>query len=165
MLHGGESRSCENDMGFTVVDLLMVILVIALFTALSLPLFISLREHYRLRLAAWQLTGDLRLARSKAVTTQTRYRLCFSHCGEEIPPEVLYLLQRKGGDTWVSEAPLRAVYRNVRLIAPENRESIAFTADGMTGQSSTLTLANSAGSYQVRLLSTGRVMVCRNACP
>ncbi len=155
----------HDETGVTLVDLSVAILIIALLTALSLPLFTSLREQYRLRLAAWQLTTDLRFARNRAVSAQTRHRLCFANCGEEIPPETLYLFQRVESDRWITEMPSRSAHRNIRLVAPDNRQSIAFTASGMTGQNSTLTLTNSVGAYQVRLLSTGRVMVCRNACP
>jgi Tfp pilus assembly protein FimT len=125
----------------------------------------SVVQQFRLKGAAWQLAGDLRLARQRAVTIQKRFRICVSGCAIEMP-ENTYSLEvdegSLGSPSWRSETGA-----TVRL--PTN---VSLTATGKatfspTGTASGITfiLSNSIGSYQVTVALTGRVMACPSPCP
>ncbi|MBF8261186.1 MAG: GspH protein, partial [candidate division NC10 bacterium] len=70
---------------FTLGELLVAVGLIAVLSAISLPMLTGTIEGYRLRSAAWQLAGDLRLARQKAVSTNRRRRICFNACVAAVP--------------------------------------------------------------------------------
>lgn len=66
--------------GFTAVELVIVMLLVGILAAVSLPLFMTIMQSYRLDGAARNVAGDLRYAQSLAVARGGFYRL---HSGDE----------------------------------------------------------------------------------
>lgn len=67
--------------GFTLVELVVVLGVIAVMAAVIVPIYVSKLPEMRLKSAARSLVGDLRYARSLAVADDTPYFVCFSGTG------------------------------------------------------------------------------------
>src|SRR3990170_114628 len=88
---------------FTLAEVLITVGLVAVISAFSLPTLTGTIEGYRLRSAAWQLAGDLRLARQKAVSANRRRRVCFNTCGGTVPADG-YVIQKDEGSGWEIEA-------------------------------------------------------------
>ena len=145
---------------FTVVDLLIAVGLLAVMSAFSLPTLTGVIEGYRLRSAAWQLAGDLRLARQKAVSTNRRHRVCFNNCGATVSAGG-YLIQRDTGSGWDIEAAVPPPRDKVQVTS---NATITFAETGEAA-GGTVTLAGGASSFQVRTHFTGKVTVCKGSCP
>lgn len=150
--------------GLTVPELLIAITLIAILAAVSIPVITGILQGYRLRVAAWQLAGDLRLARQKAVSTQVRYRACFTGCSNPVPNPG-YVVEREAGAVWQLDFSVdfstQPVGFNLTVSSPVNP---TFNAKGTTGPG-TVCLTNPAGTYLVVTAQSGRVQVSKGSCP
>ncbi len=145
---------------FTLGEMLVAVGLIAVVSAISLPLLTGTIEGYRLRSAAWQVAGDLRLARQKAVSTNRRRRICFIACGAAVPADG-YVIQKDEGSGWEIEAAVRPPSDGVQVTS---NATITFAETGEAA-GGTVTLASGASSFQVRTHFTGKVTVCKGSCP
>ncbi len=68
----------RSERGFTVVELLTVIAIMMVITAIATPSFYYWLPKYRLSAGARQIAADLQLARMKAISQNTSYRLSFT---------------------------------------------------------------------------------------
>lgn len=151
--------------GVSIIELLMVMVALAVMAGMAMPSLLRTLEAYRLRAAAWNLGGDLRLARQKAVSLQLDHRICFANCGAAVPAGG-YLLQRK-----VSVGPPAVWFVDVRRADLPDGLTLTWEADAVTydlkgeASGSTITLTNSAGTYGVVASPSGRVRACKPTCP
>jgi len=67
----------RKDTGFTIVELLVVIALIALITAIAVPNFISWLPNYRLRSASQDLLSNFQKAKLAAVKSNVNVAVCF----------------------------------------------------------------------------------------
>ncbi len=67
----------QSQSGFTVVELLTVIGIMMIITAIATPSFYYWLPTYRLSAGARQVSADLQLARMKAISQNTSYWLNF----------------------------------------------------------------------------------------
>ncbi len=154
----------DRPRGVTVIELLILVVLLVILAAFAIPGMSPVVLNLRLRGAAWQVGGDLRLARQRAVTIRKRFRICMTGCAISVPAGA-YSLERDDGapgtPQWVSEtgAPVR-LPPDVTVTA---NATPVFTQNGMAS-GCTLTVSNVMGSYQVVVGSTGRVRVCQGSC-
>jgi len=158
-------RSGRHDgRGVSAVELITIVFLLVILGAIAIPGFTPVILNYRLRGAAWQLTGDLRLARQRAVTLRKRFRVCVTGCRITVPPEA-YTIERDDGTVaspnWVSDTG--AVVRLATSVTISTTATATFSINGMAG-GGTYTVSNLAGTYQVVVTSTGRVQVCKGSC-
>jgi Tfp pilus assembly protein FimT len=151
--------------GVTAMELLILVVLLVIVAVFAIPNMSPVVLYLRVRGAAWQLGGDLRLARQRAVTLQKRFRVCLRNCAISVPAGA-YSLERDDGSPgsprWVSEtgAPVQ-LPANVTVTATATP---AFSQNGMAS-GSTFTISNVMNSYQVVVASTGRVLICEGSCP
>jgi Tfp pilus assembly protein FimT len=149
----------------TFVELITLTIVLLILAAIGVPRVSPIVQRFQLKGAAWQLAGDLRLARQRAVTTQRRFRICVRTVCKITVPEGAYSVEVEqspvGSLKWTSEtgAPAR-LPPNVTITATDT--DTTFSANGMAS-GVTFTLTNAMGSYQVAVGATGQVTVA--ACP
>ena len=154
-----------DDRGISIIEILMVALALAVLAGMAMPSVFRTLEAYRLRAAAWNLAGDLRLARQKAVSLQLDHRICFANCGEAVPAGG-YLLQRK-----VSAGPPAVWFVDVRRGDLPDGVNLTWSADAVTydlkgeASGSTITMTNNTGTYAVVASPSGRVRACKGTCP
>lgn len=149
--------------GFTAIELLIAIAIILILAFASIPVVTGLLQGYRLRAAAWQLAGDLRLARQKAVSLQKRHRVCFTSCTTTVPANG-YVLEREE-TSWVLDSKGLSFAAGVSMTRCSSTTAITFDTKG-DASGGILILANSIGTYAVRTASTGRVLVEKEgSCP
>jgi len=152
--------------GFTYVELLTVIVTLLIVVAIAIPRAGSVVQNLRLRGAAWQLAGDLRLARQRAVTLRTSVRICISGCAITVPtPIQAYSVEVYKGTpaVWVNETgALIALPQDVGLSG--NVNTVGFGSTG-TADAGTFTVRNVQGCYGVVVGWTGQVQANRVNCP
>jgi len=151
--------------GVTFIELIILTLALVILASISIPRMSPVVQGFRLRGAAWQLGGDLRLARQRALTSQQRFRVCVSNCVLSPMPDGQYSLERDIGlpnkAKWISETGTAI------KLPPDvtiGGSTATFSPDGMAS-GSTYTLKNLAGTYEVTVASTGQVSVCKENCP
>jgi Tfp pilus assembly protein FimT len=154
-----------DDRGVSIIEILMVALALAVMAGMALPSVSRTLETTRLRGAAWNLAGDLRLARQKAVSLQLDHRICFANCVEAVPAGG-YLLERK-----VSAGPPAVWFVDVRRADLPDGLTLIPEADKVTydlkgeASGSKVTFTNSVGTYEVVASPSGRVRACKPTCP
>ncbi len=150
--------------GATIVELLTVLVLLVILAAIAIPGISPVVLRYRLRGAAWQLAGDLRLARQRAVTLQKRFRICLTSCAITVPAGS-YSIERDDGTPlspqWISETNVTVRLPPDVTIGASGTATFATTG---TASGSTFTLTNLIGTYQIVVGSTGRVRVCQGSC-
>ena len=155
-----------DDRGVSIIEILMVALALAVMAGMALPSVFRTLEVTRLRATAWNLAGDLRLARQKAVSLQLDHRICFANCDGAAVPAGGYLLQRKNSvppPVWSVDVR-RADLSDGLTINPGVVDWVSYDLKG-EASGGTITLTNSAGTYDVVASPSGRVRACKPTCP
>jgi len=151
--------------GVTILELVTLVALLIILAALAIPTISPIVLRSRLRGAAWQVTGDLRLARQRAVTIKKRFRFCVAGCAVPVLPGS-YSVEREdgamGSGSWVNEHGVAT--RLPPDVTITVNATPTFTLTG-TAASGTVTLSNLLGVYEVAVAQSGRVQVCEGACP
>jgi len=150
--------------GVTFAELIIVTVVLLILVVIAIPRVSPIVQYFRLKGAAWQLAGDLRLARQRAVTTQKRFRVCIQSCAIAVPAGS-YSVERDDGTPsvpqWISETGTTVkLPPDVAITAT----ATAYFRPSGTVIGSTFTLSNLMGQYQVAVSLIGRVRVCQGTC-
>jgi Tfp pilus assembly protein FimT len=159
-------RRCRRPFarGVTAVELIIIVAMLVILAAVAVPGMSPVVQRGRLRGAAWQLAGDLRLARQQAITFQKRHRICVTSCAMAVPAAA-YSIERDDGTRatprWVNLKG--AIVRLPPTVSLTTSASPTFDEKG-AASGATFTLQNMSGSYQVSVASTGRVLVCTGSC-
>ncbi len=167
---GPAEGATRRPRGVTAVELLTLVVLLVILAAFAIPSMSPVVLNTRLKGAAWQLAGDLRLARQRAVTNQKRFRICVfrdenpTNCATSVATAA-YRVERDDGTGFVSDtgAPLR-LPPGVTVSATATS---AFYPNGTTVPTSTFCVSNQIGGFtpfKVTVASTGRVRVSQESC-
>lgn len=143
--------------GFTVIELMAVVVVLAVLLTLAVPAFMDLLARRRLEGAANELSADLQYARSEAVSRQL---------------DVALRTLADGGGYSITAASTPTPTLIKRVTLPDEvtvTENVALTYTGMRGipnetsggdLSITVSSTRTSGRMQVDNNAMGRVRLC-----
>ena len=155
----------EGGRGVTFIELIILTVAMLILASIGIPRMGPVVQGFRLRGAAWQLAGDLRLARQRAVTSKQRFRICVSSCVITVKAGE-YSLERDigspGSPNWISETGVAT--RLPPDVTISASATATFSSSGMAS-GSTYTISNLMGDYEVAVAITGQVRACKVPCP
>ncbi len=149
--------------GLTAMELIIALVIIIILAAVSVPFILGALESYRLRAASWQLAGDLRLVRQKAVSTLKKHRLSFNDQQAQIDRNT-YTIEIEEGGGWNKLTPVPITFSsgiNIDPTSTPKERKIEFDVKGKPARSGTIRLRSKAGGYDISVDTVGRVNVTK----
>lgn len=73
--------------GFTLVELMLVVAIVMVLSAVAIPSFRDMAANQRLESAAWQMVYDLRLARADAIQYQQDLNVYVNYNNTPVDPQ------------------------------------------------------------------------------
>jgi type IV fimbrial biogenesis protein FimT len=147
----------HQQFGFTLVELLIGLAVIAVLMAVAVPNVLSQMPRYRLNGATRQVMGELMAARMKAINENGTVKVFFQDTQRyticAVPNSASALNACRGS---VTNKDIQDNYRHVTLTANNNP---VFLSRGRATNMATITLANSSGSKNITISISGRVKI------
>ncbi len=147
-----------RDQGFSLVELIIVIALIGLLTAVVVPAISTLSSSGNLNIAARELAIDLRMARQKAITSGSLQKIEFRIYNDD------YRVRDTGSnEAYTVKLPEGVIYRSVNFPADGSYPQVSFYRSGAPGRGGTVCLADQAGRsvYVIITPATGRVRVSK----
>ena len=147
-----------RDGGSTLLELITVVAIVAVASALAYPAIAGLRRGQQLESAAVGLTQRLRLARWRAVVTGDRVRVA---PGQAADGAWLFRVEREQGTAWIPDGDDQSIPRGT-IVAVSGPSEKVFNPDGTCSLGS-ITLRGAGGEvYRCTLApATGRVRFYR----
>lgn len=152
--------SFNRSQGFSILELIVILSLLGLFLAISVPNFADWLHTYRLKTAAYTLANHLRQARLSAVYEGVSYQLQIK---DKNQGNFYQVVQDPGGVNRVldsiGQVILDAEYKEIFIVSTPSSGKITFTPKG-GASTGTIILQNSKGEQRkVIVNNTGRVKI------
>ena len=146
---GKRAMRIRKGNGFTLVELMIVIAVMGIMTAIAIPSYQTFMAQRRLNGAAREVMSDLMAARMKAIKVNRDVRVDFSTGG--------------GSQYTIDVGDAEAVTKNVQnhysgVTVQSTVTSVIFKSTGWAG-ANTIIVNNSLGSKTITISTAGRVRI------
>jgi len=140
--------------GFTVIELLTVVAIMLVITAIATPSFYYWLPTYRLSAGARQVAADLQLARMKAISQNTNYQLNFTSA-------TTYTLEKDNGGFITESGPFELPEG---ITASPTGATSQFQARGTANATDTITISNGTATKVVCIKTVGRIFIDDSSC-
>lgn len=146
-----------NTKGFTLIELMITVAIIAIGTSIALPNFLAWHARYQLRQAATEIQGQLNLARLAAMTRNTVVNVNVALTGGKVRITAADALG-------VSVVPASEMMSAVTGLNPAPF-AVAFSPLGIRSGGGAgnqqISISNNAGlSYSIQITPRGKVNWC-----
>jgi prepilin-type N-terminal cleavage/methylation domain-containing protein len=155
--------SARSHDGFTALEMVVVLGIIGILLAVSVPSFLQMRQNAEYRRAARDIASMLRDARNKTITTNTQYCVAFDTVNKRYG-------ERRGNRAyntdWTDTAsnPLPQNWITLATQVTINTAGvtlISFNPNGTAGASDSILIQNSAGQtvFTIDVNSSGKIKI------
>lgn len=148
-------RAFSPEMGFTLMETVAVLLLLSILSGMGLFQLRVATQRWKLTNAAQQLAAELRLARIRAISRSTNYRIQV-RAGDDS-----YQRQRREPHGYEDDgSPVRLSDGIVVASCSNPSSAISFRPRGLAGEFGTLTLTNAYNDQRrIVVLITGEVRI------
>ncbi len=154
IMGSAQEKNIRKPVGFTLVELVMVMLLIMIIAAIAYPSFQKYAINARLKAAARDILGDFGNAKAQAVAENKVYEVVFNEGNNT------YSIQPNGGPVIVTKSPTNFA-SDIRIANPNflGGNVVSFSTRG-TCTNGSVELTNSRGSKAtITTTITGRAYV------
>jgi type IV fimbrial biogenesis protein FimT len=143
---------CMKQEGKTLMELMVVVMIIGIVSAMAVPNFLGLNSRMQVRSVTEEIASELRLARQLGITHRDRVRVVFD-------------FEQKTLETqFINRATTHHVYRygdrGIVIEEPSAGPEILFHPSGRSATATTILLRSKEGQIQkVTVGITGRVSI------
>lgn len=146
----------RKNSGFTMVELIIIIVIVGILAAIAVPNFISYLPNYRLKGAISTLRGDLYNAKILAIKRGVQYKVAFTTGG--------YQIQRGTNSSGTFSLAQTELTRNFNDDYPGVTVDTSATTDPVfsprgTASPVTITLQNGQKTKKITISISGRIKV------
>lgn len=153
----GRKMTRYRERGFTLVELMIVIVVIGILAAIAAPNYQSFMAQRRLNGAARQIMSDLMAARMKAVSLNQKVKISFKNDHE------YEIWNDANGDTAVADNEGDDIAKDINAdyydVTFSDTTNIFFHPRGTAVNFGNITVTNGAGSKTINVEISGRVKI------
>jgi len=151
------SKLLSDTQGFTLGEVLAVVSIITIVTAIGMPTFLAFQPGFRLNGGTREILGKLMWARAEAVEENSTYVVTFpnNHSMQIFKDDNL----NGSWDTgeWTQTIDVQSEYSDITLSVSGSNPT--FNGRGTANGSTTITVTNSSGSKTVIVSPTGNVKI------
>lgn len=147
----------ENESGFTLMELMLVVVIMGIVAAIAIPGFMGFLPGMRVNGAARQVMGDLMDARMEAVKQNNKFKVFFLNDHEY---KILDDDDNDGIDDSGTETSKTVdIQDNYKDVTLSDTGDPVFGPKGTATSLSTITVQNASGSKTVSISVAGRVKI------
>lgn len=143
------SRYLRLPHGFTVIELIVLSGLLMVLMTIAVPNFLSWLPTLRLSSAVRQVATELQLARMKAISQNTKFRLNFV-------TSTSYVVEKDNSGTFATESGPFSLPEGITTTVGTTSE---FQPRGTANTAGTITLSNGNETKQVEIIAVGRVKI------
>ncbi len=146
--------------GFTLAEMMIVILIGGVLTTLAIPNFAQMRQGYRLRGAAREVFIALQRARMAAMKENANYRIYITGTSIVVHDDLNSNNVADSGEP-LTTTNIQADFSGISFpTAPSSSTPLIFSPNGTASSDTTVTVRNSSGQQrQVHVALGGRVRI------
>ena len=149
----------KGDGGFSLAELLAVISIAGIMSAIAIPSFLNMQPGMRLKGAAREVYSQLMWTRAQAVEENTIYSVAFPN------NHTLTIINDTNGNgvadmfEVTETVDIQSFYPDVTFVVGGSDTTPNFNGRGTTSGQTTVTVSNSSGSRVVTVTATGNVKI------